>query len=274
MTSSDWRDLRERAELLQQDIARIKAVNVNSREVRSEAELLASDYFRTGRPLLLGEGVSPSACTALDEHAQALAKIAQGRNQRKSYVRILRDLRKEMTRAEVVRLGAIAKAGNITRTNVGGGLSAIESKISKTLQEILPSAALSYEQACRDLGDDRTSYRGTAVELREALREVLDRLAPDDDVKKMAGFKPETQNGAPSMRQKARYILRARDIPETSAKAPEDAVSVVEEAAAYLVRSTYQLGSLGTHIKAERGRVQQLKMYVDTVLCEMLKIHG
>jgi hypothetical protein len=273
MTSPDWRDLRERAELLQQDISRIKAVNVNSREVRSEAELLASDYFRLGRPLLLGDGVSASECSALDEQAQSLTKLAQGRNQKKSYVKILRALRKEMIRLEVIRLGAIAKAGNVAPGN-NGGLSAIESKITKTLQEILPSAALSYDQACRDLGNDRSSYRGTAVELREALREVLDRLAPDEDVKKVVGFKPETQNGAPSMRQKARYILKARDIPETSAKAPEDAVSVVEEAAASLVRSTYQLGSLGTHIKAERGRIQQLKMYVDTVLCEMLKIHG
>jgi Predicted pPIWI-associating nuclease len=273
MTSSDWRDLRERAELLQQDISRVQAVNVNSREVRSEAELLASDYFRAGRPLLLGEGVSASECSALDEHAQALVKLAQGRNQKLSYVKVLRHLRKEMARLEVTRLGAIAKAGNVAPAN-NGGLSTIESTITKTLQEILPSAALSYEQACRDLATDRTSYRGTAVELREALREVLDRLAPDEDVKKMAGFKPETQNGGPSMRQKARYILKARDIPDTAAKAPEDAVSVVEEAAASLVRSTYQLGSLGTHIKAERGKVQQLKMYVDTVLCEMLKIHG
>ena len=103
---------------------------------------------------------------------------------------------------------------------------------------------------------------------------VLDRLAPDGDVKGMPGFKAETPTGAPSMRQKARYILKARELPETAAKAPEDAASVVDEAAASLVRSTYQLGSLGTHITSERGRVQQLKMYVDTVLCEMLQIHS
>ena len=125
-------------------------MNVNSREVRGEAELLASDYFRAGRPLLLGEGVSTSDCIALDECAQALVKLAQGRNQKLSYVKVLRRLRKEMARLEVTRLGAIAKAGNVAPTS-NGGLSTIESTITKTLQEILPSAALSYEQACRDL---------------------------------------------------------------------------------------------------------------------------
>jgi hypothetical protein len=272
MTKEDWRELRERAELLQQDISRIKAVNVNARDVRSEAELLASDYFRTCRPLLLADGLSAEECSGLDAHAQSLTRLAQGRNARKSYVKALHALRKEMARVEVLRLGALAKSTEVA-PSAKAALTTVEAKIAGTLHSILPSAALSYEQACRDLGEDRKSYRGTAVELREALREVLDRLAPDEEVKKMAGFKPETQNGSPSMRQKARYILKARDVSETSAKAPEDTVSVVDEAAASLVRSTYQLGSLGTHINTERGRVRQLKMYVDTVLCEMLKIH-
>jgi hypothetical protein len=47
-------------------------------------------------------------------------------------------------------------------------------QVIKRLEAVVPSAALSYDQAIRDLGDnDRISFRGPALELREALREVL-----------------------------------------------------------------------------------------------------
>ena len=68
-----------------------------------------------------------------------------------------------------------------------------------------PGAALGYEQAVRDIQDpDRLSYRGVAGELREVVREVLDRLAPDKELQD-AGMKVEkgqtgfTQNYALAM---------------------------------------------------------------------------
>src|SRR6202011_3268720 len=54
-----------------------------------------------------------------------------------------------------------------------------DEKIIKTLEGLVPPAALSYRQAIADLSDDnRVSFRGPALELREALRETLDHLAP------------------------------------------------------------------------------------------------
>ena len=115
--------------------------------------------------------------------------------------------------------------------------------------------------------------RGTAVELREALREVLDHLAPDGEVIKMAGFKLEADQTKPTMRQKARFVLRSRGYPDAAAKAPEDAAAVVDELVAALVRSVYQTGAFTTHVASAQSRVKQLKMYVDTVLSELLEVH-
>jgi hypothetical protein len=115
--------------------------------------------------------------------------------------------------------------------------------------------------------------RGTAVELREALREVLDHLAPDNEVTKMAGFTLEANQTRPTMRQKARFVLRSRGYSDATAKAPEDAAAVIEELVAALVRSVYQTGAFTTHVASAQSRVKQLKMYVETVFAELLTIH-
>lgn len=153
-------------------------------------------------------------------------------------------------------------------------LNIVESEILRILQSMLPSAAASYQQAILDFRDgSRRSMRGTAVELREALREVLDHLAPDGEVTGMPGFKLEPGQARPTMRQKARFVLRSRGYSDATTKAPEDAAAVVEELVAALVRSVYQAGAFTTHIASAQTRVKQLKMYVETVLAELLGVH-
>jgi hypothetical protein len=137
------------------------------------------------------------------------------------------------------------------------------------------TAESSYEQALRDLsGPPRISYWGSSVELREALREVLDHLAPDADVKAAPGFKLEKDAKRPTMKQKARFILKARGTPSGAMSTSQDAISVVEESVASLARSTYVRGSVATHIPTTREEVLNLKMYVDPVLAELLKVHA
>lgn len=54
---------------------------------------------------------------------------------------------------------------------------------------------MAYQQALLDLATpDRLSWRGPATDLREALRETLDVLAPDDEAKAMPGFKLEGEH--------------------------------------------------------------------------------
>ncbi len=143
-----------------------------------------------------------------------------------------------------------------------------------TLTKMLPDSAKSYQQAMTDLADPkRLSCRGVAAELREVVREVLDHLAPDEEVMRDPGFKLEKDMKGPTMRQKARFILRARGVGETERRAPEDAVRLLDDQVASLVRSTYQRGSVPTHTAPSQAEVRTFKGYADAVLAELLQVH-
>jgi hypothetical protein len=141
---------------------------------------------------------------------------------------------------------------------------------------LVPTAALSYEQALRDLAasDERVSFRGTANELREALRETVDRLAPDDEVIAAPNFKLESGQTGPTQKQKVRHILRSRALAQTARKAPEASIVLIEGLVGSVARASYERSSLSAHISSTHNEVRQLKMYVDSVLAELLQVHS
>jgi hypothetical protein len=150
-----------------------------------------------------------------------------------------------------------------------------EQRIIGTLIKVLPAAAASYQQCLIDLNEpSRHSYRGVAHELREALREALDYLAPDAEVMAEAGFVLEKGTTRPTQRQKAVHILRKRRLSREAITAPELAVSMIEQLGGAIARSTYTRGSMSAHGLASGQEVRQLKMYVDAVLAELLEIHA
>jgi hypothetical protein len=97
---------------------------------------------------------------------------------------------------------------------------------------------------------------GTANELREALREVIDHLAPDEEILRVSGFKLERGQTKPTHKQKVRHILRSRDVPATARKAPEETTTLVEELTASVARASYQRTSVSTHIVTARAEVR------------------
>ena len=138
---------------------------------------------------------------------------------------------------------------------------------------LVPSAALSYKQALADLNDEkRISFRGPALELREALREALDALAPDEDVVKSDGFKFEEGKKQPTTKQKVRFILRARGLSKSNREVPEDTASAIDELISQLTRSIQNLSSIATHVATERTNVRRVKRYIDAVLHDILEI--
>ncbi len=123
-----------------------------------------------------------------------------------------------------------------------------DEKIIRKLDELVPSAALSYKQATLDLGDgNRVSFRGPALELREALREILDHLAPDGKVTTAPGYIQEKERTGPTMKQKVRFIMKING-KRSSSDAPEQAVIAFEEAIASLTRAVYERSSKATHV--------------------------
>jgi hypothetical protein len=212
------------------------------------------------------------ALAGLDRPAQELLRLATGRNPRLSYLRTFRDLHAARVAVEAERelkLGHAAVAPDIDVIASG-----VETQLMTTLRQLVPSAGRSYEQALRDLrGAPRLSYRGTAVEFRETLREVLDHLAPDGDVMGSAGFKLEKDATRLTMKQKAQFILKARGTPSGALSTLKDAIQRVEDASASLARSVDTRGSVSTHVASTREEVLTMKPYVEGVLAELLQVH-
>jgi len=151
-------------------------------------------------------------------------------------------------------------------------MSEVEAGIFKALDEVIPTTSLSYKQVLQDLNvQNRVSYRGTAAELREVVRELLDHLAPDDEVLKTVKLDPTQKR--PSMKQKATFILKKRGVGDTTRKTAEDAVNAVENSVGSLARSVYDRGSISTHIATTRVEVLTFKGYAEAVLAELLQIH-
>jgi hypothetical protein len=108
--------------------------------------------------------------------------------------------------------------------------------------------------------------------LREALREVLDHLAPDKEVTGQPGFTLESNQSKPTMRQKVRFILASRGKGKTQTAPAEHSTAIVEQSVGALARSVYDRSSLSTHVGTTKQEVQQVKAYVDVVLTELLEI--
>ena len=168
------------------------AVNVNSEELRTAAKELSQLYFRQVRPELTALGVAAPKVESLNAEMQELLRLSNGRNPKDSYLRVLTRIHRLRPEIEVQRELRIGSQ-SASRTAQGAtAQSGVEDAILATLDNTVPSAGLSYQQALRDLRDtERVSMRGTAAELREVLREVLDHFAQDPEVMKSQGFQLE-----------------------------------------------------------------------------------
>jgi hypothetical protein len=118
----------------------------------------------------------------------------------------------------------------------------------------------------------RSSWRGTAVEFREALREVLDQLAPDAEVEAQPNFKREPDTKGPTMKQKAVFILRARRTKKAQVKTFAEAFDVVDGLIGNLARSVYTRSSVAVHVADSREEARKVRDYVSLVLAELLEI--
>jgi hypothetical protein len=265
--SDEWRSLSQELSRLATRIDRVNSVNVNAADLRVDVAELARHYLQHARPVLLDAELIEHAST-LDDAFSNLLKLSESGNAVSSYKKQIKRIRKAVPS---ITAGLALHAG----TSRGGSKAptADERKLLETIGQLVPSAAISYQQALADLQDERrVSFRGSALELREVLREVLDHLAPDKDVAATSGFKMEKDRSGPTMKQKVRFILKARGAGKTTSGTPEDSVNTVDAIVGDLTRSVYNLGSVATHVASERRQVVQVKRYIDAVLHDILEI--
>lgn len=67
-----------------------------------------------------------------------------------------------------------------------------------------------YDSTMRNLADEENKLRFSnfAYAMRELVRNVLERVAPDESVAACTWFKPEPQNGKPTRRQRATFAIQ------------------------------------------------------------------
>ncbi len=267
-----WNKLVKKVDSFNVALNKSKAVNVNSQILVDQGKEIVQLYFREVRPKLSEIKFDSNSIGFLDKEFQKLLSLTNGRNLKSSYKKILSDISKTKSEIETNLELAYSQNTNVNHNHLL--FSGVEKIIISTLAKLVPSAALSYEQAIKDFSDEnRISFRGTGTELREAVREVLDCLAPDDVVINSEGFKLEKDRTKPTMKQKAKFILKSRKISKTSLNAPQDTIEIIENNTASLARSVYERGSLSTHITTSKAEVLQLKLYIDSILAELLEIH-
>jgi len=261
--------LQSSLETLSSAIKKSQTVHQNTQATKEAARALVQRWFRDIRAKLRDRGVSDLILNEIDSGMQDLLRFAQVRTRTESYVSLLRTLKTQIDDLEVEIELTVSE--NIPRGR-SAGLSDFELRLLETLENLVPSGALSYRQAIQDLDDSsRISYRGTANELRAVLWDVLERLAPDDSVISAPGFKFEDGRISPTQKQKARFILRSR-LGGSARKTPEITIDLIEDRIGALSRAVYDRSSISAHVAASRAEVVQVKMYLDTVLSELLEV--
>ncbi len=228
---------------------------------RERIRALCARYFEA-RPQL---GESEDALAA-DGVFKELHSATRGKPRRAKIVDRLSKAKQLLVKMEgsVLTSAAAKSAGRRTAT---------DQLILDTLRDICPSAAAAYAQALADLSsEERESWRGPATDLREALRETLDVLAPDAALTAEPSFKLEKDAHRPTMKQKVRYILKKRETPSGAMAAPENAVQGIEEILGGITRSVYNRSSISTHTATDKREVVRVHAWVRLVFCDLLEI--
>jgi hypothetical protein len=230
-------------------------------------------YFRVTRPQLRILTIDSQVIGELDARVESLFTNA---NNGAAPGTIIQSINAILNQADKVSLMREYRLSDISFEAAAPRVSSItdqEEQVISTIHNLVPSAARSYRQAILDSADTtRISYRGPANEFREALREVLDHLAPDPDVTGKAGFSFEENQSTPTRKQKVRFILNARRTPRAAAKVPEELADLIDNKVAGITGATYTLANVTAHIETERIEVLRVRRYTLLVLSEILAI--
>ncbi|NOX81680.1 MAG: hypothetical protein GXP06_01555 [Alphaproteobacteria bacterium] len=264
--NDEWQSLREAFSRFSQHLEKAKSININTNMLRSEASDVSQQYFQKARHVLQSADLEDEI-KVLDEAFGIILELSDRSNAKSTYKRqtsIIRRLLPKVGTRIILNQSVTKNETNTTDE---------DKRVIQTLGRLVPAAALSYEQAIHDLSDSgRISFRGPALELREALREALDHLAPDEEVTKADGYVKEKDRHGPTMKQKVRFILKARGQSKSTSNVPEQASATVDEMVGNLTRSIYTSSSVATHVAAERKTVTQLRRYVVAILHDILEL--
>lgn len=241
----------------------VAGVQLKSATARAGLRGLAEKYFASVRPGLTAHSSASDHRAAVDAAMTDLIALCHKQGSIAKYKALLKTAKAHLIHLDTDLVSAAQDESQP---------SDADRRIIQTLRALLPSAAAAYEQALFDLRQTtRLSWRGPATDLREALRETLDHLAPDDEVKLMPGYKQEQDTHGPTMKQKVRFILKHRGTPKPQTTTTEDATAAIDAALGSFVRSVYTRSSVSTHTATGKQEVLRIHELVRVVLGELLE---
>ena len=259
--------LQKKTQALKHAIKLVRSRQIQSNAIKNKIKSFVYEYFKDSRPILLSGGLIDENLTNTDSAMQDLLRCAQRNTLKVIYLRYFTKLSEYLNEIELKIISPISSGEKDLPNHQK------YQQILETLGKIAPSAAKSYQQALLDLQDqNRISWRGTVVELRESLREVLDALAPDNEVVSQPNFKLEQNAKRPTMKQRAVFILKSRNASNKHLKTFESEVDVVEELCGGFIRSVYERSSEGTHTRISRNEALRIKDYITLALAEILEL--
>lgn len=262
------RELTTALRALRSSTRRIRTRQLSQDPPRDAARASVDSYFRSLRPVLIDAGIPVDHLRDTD---QAMQRLLSFSNRSPLVSTFLTSIDNSLACIESLENEALL----VPPRPSSSGLQPIDELILRTLKDLKQSAAVSYEQAVRDLeAATRLSWRGPATDLRESLRETLDYLAPDKEVEAQTWYKQETDTHGPTMRQKTRYILQNRGQSRKDAEGTETAVAAIDELVGSFVRATYTRSNLSTHTPTDKAEVLRVRDWVRLALCEILAIRA
>lgn len=145
-------------------------------------------------------------------------------------------------------------------------------KISAALKKIAEPLANSYLQIIADFEDEtRLSWAGTAHEIRELLRKILEQLAPAQDVEVQAWYKQESGISGPTQKQRVKHILTNQGGDSKQQKVAQD-IELIEDKIGILVRDVYGRASDAAHRSKSKAEAFKILRYFEAFAYDLLDI--
>jgi hypothetical protein len=157
-----------------------------------------------------------------------------------------------------------------TVPNAGRKSYYLNQEILNALRSISDSLANSYFQITRDFDDEnRISWAGTAHEIRELLRKILEYLAPTKAVITQPWYQKLPSVSGPTQKQRVRYILSLKNGDSKQQKVVQD-IDIINDKIGELVRDVYGRASDAAHRSKSKTEAFKILRYFEAFAYDLL----
>ncbi|MDB5185854.1 MAG: hypothetical protein JWL85_377 [Candidatus Saccharibacteria bacterium] len=174
-------------------------------------------------------------------------------------------------RQSAANLSLMGEMSKVPAAKVGRSFY-LNTKIHEALMLMPEHISNSYIQIVSDFEDEtRVSWAGTAHEIRELLRHILEHLAPDNKVTQAAWYVQQKDTSGPTQKQKVRYILSQTKGDSKQQKVAQD-IDIIDAKVGDLVRDVYGRASDAAHRSKNKTEAFKILRYFEAFAYDLLDL--